>query len=61
MKPNAFLAAIAATTVSVTAALADSESPIPSSADAFTVYKEMDLWTVYTDASTKTCLGRTRR
>lgn len=57
MKPNAFLAAIAATTVSVTAVLADTDSPIPSSADAFAVYKEMELWTIYADGDTKTCLA----
>ena len=57
MKRDAFLTAIAVTAVSATAVLAETDSPIPPSADAFTVYKEMDLWTVYADADTRTCLA----
>ena len=31
-------------------------SPIPQSSDGFTVYNEVEDWTVYADADTKTCL-----
>lgn len=55
MKTQYILAAALA--VVGTTVFADSESPIPSSSDAFTVYTEMDLWTVYADADTRTCLA----
>ena len=32
------------------------ESPIPSSGDTFTVYSEVQGWTVYSDSQTGTCL-----
>ncbi|GGH32450.1 hypothetical protein SAMN05444007_106159 [Cribrihabitans marinus] len=57
MKPSTIFAAVGASLIAATSAFADSNSPIPSSSDAFTIYKEMDLWTVYADASTKTCLA----
>lgn len=57
MKLTSSFAAIAAITLAATALQAASDSPIPSSADSFTVYKEMDMWTIYADADTGTCLA----
>jgi len=44
----------AALALAGTAAFAD---PIPQSSDAFSVYAKDADWTIYADASTKTCLG----
>lgn len=57
MKLSTFLAVIGTTVISATTGLADSDSPIPSSADQFTVYKDLGDWTVYADGTTKTCLA----
>lgn len=57
MKTSTVLTVAGAAALAATAVLADSDSPVPSSADQFTVYKDLGDWTVYADGTTKTCLA----
>lgn len=57
MKLSTILATAGTSLILATTALADNDSPVPSSADQFTVYKDLDGWTVYADGTTKTCLA----
>lgn len=57
MKLSSRIAAATALTLASTTVYAASDSPIPSSSDNFTIFKDLGDWTVYADANTRTCLA----
>lgn len=57
MRRSSFIAPAIASMFIATSGFAADDSPIPSSGDSFTIYKDLGEWTVYADAGTKTCLA----